>query len=335
MASSSVPILALKELVEGQEADLFLLLTSKQTAIARNGSKYWKVSFRDADREVGFPIWSDSQWAEACESDWRPGEFYKVRASLLETSYGSQLDIQKIRPVGPADHEAGFDPAMCQPRSRFDPAEMWNELLKLVDEQIEDEALQQLVNHMLTEHAESFQQFPAARRNHHAYVAGLLEHVLSVTKTALFLAEKYQATYPDMQPPLDNGLVVAGAVLHDIGKLREYDCGPEGAEYSPGGHLIGHILQGRDMVREAAQEVDIDDETLLRLEHTIVAHQRLPEYGSPKRPMTPEALLVHYADDIDAKMNMVYRVLRDDALRGPMTSAKNVLGHPLFRGLQE
>ena len=94
---------------------------------------------------------------------------------------------------------------------------------------------------------------------------------------------------------------MAGAILHDIGKLREYDCRPEGAAFSAEGALIGHILLGRDIVREAAAEIRLDADTLLRLEHIIVAHQRLPEWGSPKPPMTPESLLVHYADDIDAK----------------------------------
>ena len=88
------------------------------------------------------------------------------------------------------------------------------------------------------------------------------------------------------------------------------------------------------MVREAAGEVEIDADTLLRLEHLIVSHQRLPEWGSPKPPMTPEALLVHYADDVDAKYHMIYRILRDDTNSGPLTSRQNVLCHSIFRGLE-
>ena len=174
--------------------------------------------------------------------------------------------------------------------------------------------------------------FPAARHNHHAFVGGLLEHTLSVTRTAAYLADKYAEYYPDMQPPLNKGLVVAGAILHDIGKLREYDCRPEGAAYSAEGALIGHMLLGRDIVREAAAEAKIDADTLLRLEHVIVAHQRLPEWGSPKPPMTPESLLVHYADDIDAKINMMAGILQNDANPGPITSKKNVLMQHVYKG---
>jgi len=145
----------------------------------------------------------------------------------------------------------------------------------------------------------------------------------------------YDEYYPDMQPPLNRGLVVAGAILHDIGKLREIEWQPEGPAYTAAGRLVGHILQGRDIVREAAAAHPLDEELLLRLEHIIIAHQRLPEWGSPKPPMTPEALLVHYADDIDAKYNMMYVTLRDDTTPGPLTSKKNQLFQQVYRGAEK
>ena len=111
-----------------------------------------------------------------------------------------------------------------------------------------------LVESILTEISQEILTFPAARHNHHAFVGGLLEHTLSVTRTRLFLADKYAEYYPDMQPPLDKGMVVAGAILHDIGKLREYDCRPEGAAFSAEGALIGHMLLGRDIVARGGGE---------------------------------------------------------------------------------
>ena len=176
---------------------------------------------------------------------------------------------------------------------------------------------------------------PAARRHHHAFVGGLLEHTLSVTRTCVFLAGKYAEYYPDMQPPLDAGLVVAGAILHDVGKVREIRQDPAATSYTPQGELVGHVLLGRDMVREAAAGSAIDPETCLRLEHLVIAHQRLPEWGSPKPPMTPEALIVHYADDLDAKVHMFYAALRDDNNPGPTTSNKNVLHQRIFRGMEK
>ncbi|MCA9269791.1 MAG: HD domain-containing protein, partial [Planctomycetales bacterium] len=152
-------------------------------------------------------------------------------------------------------------------------------------------------------------------------------------QTVLFLVDKYAAYYDDMTPPLSRDVAVAGALLHDIGKLREIELHQQGADYTASGALVGHVLQGRDMVREAAAGRAIDPDLLLRLEHLIVAHQRLPEWGSPKPPMTPEALLVHYADDIDAKFHNYYAILRDDNSAGLLTSNKNLLRIKLFRGL--
>src|SRR5690606_29252006 len=117
-------------------------------------------------------------------------------------------------------------------------------------------------------------------RNHHAFAGGFLEHVLSVTRTAVYLAEKYDEYYPRLG--LSKDLVVAGAILHDIGKLLELDVQPEGATYTPSGRLVGHILLGRDLVRQKACQIEgFDPEVLLRLEHVIISHQGLPEWGSP------------------------------------------------------
>ena len=329
-------IIQLCDMQDGQSGDLFALLTSKEELKTREGKPYFRVTFRDGGREVSFPIWGDSPLAVDCKENWTPGSFYKLRAAYRETNFGPQLDIDRIREVTDDDQADGFDPGMCQARSRFEPQSMYDELLALVQEHVENLPLRKLVETIFEENRERLLTLPAARGNHHAYLSGLLEHTLSVTRTGVFLADKYTAYYPDLNPPLDKSLVVAGAVLHDIGKLRELESTPVGTHYTASGELIGHILQGRDIVREVAAKIDdLDPETQLRLEHLILAHQRLPEWGSPKPPMTPEALLVHYADDIDAKYQMMVKVLTDDTTTGPVTSRKNVLYQKLFKGLGE
>jgi 3'-5' exoribonuclease len=328
----AVGVTVLNELREGQDADFFALLSEKVELKTRDGKPYYRVTFRDALREVSFPIWSDSPLAEACRNDWTPGSFYKMRAVLRQTNYGPQLDIKKIRPVEDGDRNDGFDPLMCQPASRFDPVEMFAELMNVVESQVKNKQLRKLVSDILEQHREVLLLLPAAKKNHHAFTSGYLEHVLNVTRTSCQLADKYADLYSDLQPPINKDLIVAGAVLHDIGKLRELAVGPAGADYTPSGCLIGHVLQGRDIVREAAAGRDIDPEILLRLEHVIVSHQRLPEWGAPKPPMTPEALIVHYADDLDAKLNMVVCALKEDVANGPMTSKRNVLNQQFYRG---
>jgi 3'-5' exoribonuclease len=316
-----------------EEGDLFALLSAKEELLTKNGKPYFRVTFRDYGREVSFPVWSDSAWAVACRDEWQPGRFYKLRAAYRETQYGPQLEIQKIREATDQDRAEGFDPAMCRPASRFDPQAMFNELREIAEGQITPAELSRVVVTILDEHRDALLTAPAARHNHHAFAGGLLEHTLSVTRSCVFLAERYAEYYAEAQPPLHAGLAVAGGILHDIGKLRELDAGPAETSYTAEGAMIGHLVLGRDMVRQAAEQVGLDEELRLRLEHLLLAHQRLPEWGSPKPPMTPEALLVHMADDLDAKLNMMFRILGDDSGIGPMTSRRNVLGHALFRGL--
>lgn len=333
MGRSAPSILTLAAMEPGQEADVFLLLSGKEELTTRNGEPYFRVTFRDATREVSFPIWANSPLAAACRDDWVVGAFYKVRAVLRETSYGPQLDIRRIREATPADQADGFDPDALLPRSRYDPQQMFDALQGLVRERIARPPLRKLVETILQEHRETLLKCPAARHHHHAFLGGLLEHTLSVARICAYLADKYAADYAELDPPLDCELVIAGAVLHDIGKLRELEVQPEGIGYTPAGRLIGHLLLGRDMVRETAERSGLDAETTLRLEHLLVAHQRLPEWGSPKPPMTPEALIVHYADDLDAKLNMMVKVLQEDTTPGALTSRRNPLGYEIFRGL--
>ena len=255
-----------------------------------------------------------------------------MRAVLRQSKYGPQLEIKKIREVENGDDKDGFDPHMCQPASRFDPVEMFAELMNILDVKIQDAALRQLVSDILENNREQLLLLPAATKNHHAFRSGYLEHVLNVTRTCCHLADKYAELYSDMDPPLNKDVIIAGAVLHDIGKLRELAVNPAGAEYTPEGCLIGHVLQGRDILREAAAGRAIDPELLLRLEHVIVSHQRLPEWGAPKPPMTPEALIVHYADDLDAKLQMFVCALQDDTDSGPLTSKRTILGYQVYRG---
>lgn len=333
MAAQPPPLKKLAEMQPGQEADVFVLMTTKEQLQTRDGKPYFKVGFRDATREIQFPIWADSPWADACRTSWTPGQYYKVRAVYRETSFGPQLDIRKIRLVVEGDRQQGFDPLMCLPRSRQDPSAMWEELNRLAQQSIADPALQTLIQQILHEHKEQMLVIPAAKWHHHAYVGGWLEHTLQVTRHCLYLAEQYRAAYPDLQPPLDVGLTVAGAILHDLGKLREIQLTPTGIQYTPEGELVGHVLLGRDMLREAAAGCPLPPETLLRLEHIIISHQREPDWGAPKPPMTPEAFLVHYVDDLDAKFQMVYTALTEEPATGAFTTARNVLGQKLFRGL--
>jgi 3'-5' exoribonuclease len=330
--AAATKLARLCDLAHGQEADFFALFSSREELTTKDGKPYFRVSFRDAKREVSFPVWSDAPLSGACRDEWTVGAFYKLRAQYRETNFGPQLEIRRIRPVADADAAEGFDPAMCMPRSRHEPAEMFAELRALVVGHVADPTVAAVVTWLLDENREILLKLPAATYNHHAYAGGFLEHVLSVAQTCVYLAEKYAAALVELEPSLDRDLVIAGGVLHDIGKIRELQITPTGAEYSESGALIGHMLQGRDMLIEAAAACGFTGEKLLRLEHIIISHQRLPEWGAPKPPMTPEALLVHYADDMDAKLQMMVCALVADAKVGPLTTNRNPLKQKFYRG---
>ncbi|WP_339732963.1 HD domain-containing protein [uncultured Gimesia sp.] len=335
--NSPQQVLLLSEMEPGQFADSFVLLISKEKSTTRDKKPYYRVQFRDHSVTATAMIWSDTTWFEDCESQWSEGEFYKVRARYDENKYGPQLDIDRIRAVVDDDTADGFDPSLYFKRSRFSSEDMFQELTEIATEQIEEVPLRNLVLDILEQYADQIKTIAAASKNHHAFTGGFLEHVLSVTRTAGYLADKYVAYYQKMQPPLNKSLVIAGAILHDIGKLTELEYKPHASSYTPAGRLIGHILLGRDLVREHARKFDdLDPETLLRLEHMIVSHQNLPEWGSPIAPHTPEALLVHYADDIDAKFHMMAATLENilPSNEDEFSSRDNALRRSIFLGLK-
>ncbi len=332
-ASSTTRLCDLKD---EQEGDFFAQLSGKEQLTTRDGKPYIRVAFRDAQREVQFPIWTDSPWYAECREQWAAGEFYKLRAALRDTNYGPQLEIRRIRSTTDDDAGDGFDPWMLLPRSCRDTAAMYTELAAFVESQIGDADVKRLVLGILETHRDRLLLWPASLRHHHAHLGGFLEHALSVAKNAEFLAKKYTALYPDLAPPLDIDLVIAGAVLHDIGKLREIDQSQSGTARSVRGHLLGHVILGRDMLREAAADpqinANVDPEKLLRLEHALISHEIHAEWGAARPVMTPEALLVQAADDIDARFDMLQAALMADAGEGPFTSSKNLLQTELFRG---
>ncbi len=198
-----MPIVALSALLPGQEADVFVLMTAKEQLTTREGKPYYRVGFRDGGREVVFPIWDNSPWAAECREKWTPGTFYKVRAVYRETNYGPQLDLRKIREVCDADAADGFDPTICRPQSRYEPQRMFEEMLIIVRERITDMPLRALVEKILIDNRAELLRIPAARHNHHAFTAGWLEHTLSVTRTVIYLADKYAEYYDELEPPLD------------------------------------------------------------------------------------------------------------------------------------
>ena len=334
MARAKPPLLRLSELTPGQYADFFAVLSERTKGATRDGKPYYTCRFRDAQRTVAFMAWKDSTWYEPCEQQWHEGEFYKIRGVYGEhEKYGAQIDIHNIRPVNHEDRTDGFDPAHFVEHSRYDPTAMFAELRNLAETRVADTPLRRLLLTLLDRHAEALKRLPATLNKFYPFHGGLLEHTLSVTHTCLHLVEKYAAYYSELKPPLNRDLVVAGAILHDLGRILEFDNDLAATQPTVPGRLFGHLLLGRDLVRETARELgDINPELVQLLEHIIVSHLNLPEWGSPRLPLVPECLIIHHADDLDAKLEMYVRCLSRDQASGPFTERDPVLNRQLYKG---
>jgi 3'-5' exoribonuclease len=324
------------ELQSGQLADFFAVLSERTKSTTRDGKPCYACKFRDARRTASCMIWGDSERYPECERDWQPGMFFKVRATFeYHRQFGPRLDLHNIRFVNEQDRADGFAEANLLEQSRFDRTAMFDELRGLADEALADEPLRKLALLLLDAHAEKLKTLPGSSRHYHPYPGGWLEHTLAVTKNCLWLVDHYRELYDNLTPPLNRDLVVAGAILHEIGRAVELEISSvpnEPAEKTIAGHLLGHVLLSRDLVRDTARQVpECNPELLLLLDHLIMTHLAVPEWGSPRLPLIPEALILHHADDLDAKMEMFTRCLRKDGSAGPLTDRDPTLGRQLLK----
>jgi 3'-5' exoribonuclease len=298
-------ILGLADIVVGRSGVCFAVLVKHEEKISSRQEPYVACVFRAKNVTRTAKIWANNQ----CITDIRAcqvGSPYRLTA-VGEKAYGSDLKILRIEPAT-AEHECeGFRVEDLLASSELDVEELRNELRTIIDD-FSDPHLRELVRGLLRTHRELFLKMPAASSFHHAYNAGLLEHVWSLTRVCKFLADHYADYYRQLDPPLNKDMVLAAAIVHDIGKLVELNYDQFEPTYSTLGKLIGHVVIGRDMVRDAAGRIEgFPEETLMLLEHAILSHHGKREWGAPVLPQTIEALLVSFADDLDAKINAAAR----------------------------
>jgi 3'-5' exoribonuclease len=326
----------LREIAPGEPAVFFALLTQKTAHSTRDGKRFLTCHFQDAGRRVSTAIWSDAPLFAECDAEWTPGTAYKIQGTYAEhEKYGPQIDILKIRPVKPEDAADGYREADLIERSRHDSAAMFADLRNLLEAEITDEPLRRLTLSLLDTHREALLVLPASPQKFYPYPGGWLEHTLSVTRLCRDLTTHFAAQFPDLKPPLNRDVLLAGAALHDLGRAVELTPGAPGTPPEPtvAGRLFGHVLLGRDLVRDAAREVPgLHPDRLTLLEHLVTSHLALPEWGSPRLPAAVEVLILHHADDLDAKVEMYARVLSRDRAAGPFTDRDPNLGKQLWKG---
>jgi 3'-5' exoribonuclease len=274
---------------ENQTITGYFAAASKSVRSKKDGSRYIAVTLCDRTGPIEARVWS-----AADAGDFEPGDVVKVRGQVVRYNEKLQLNIDKIRRAAPAEYDLGD----FVPQTERDVSVMWSELEAWVAG-FTDPDLRALLQAFLADEeiAAALRQAPAAKVLHHAWIGGLLEHILSLMGLCDLVAGHY--------PHINRDLLLTGVVLHDIGKLRELHWGTS-FDYTLEGQLLGHITIGLGMIEKKIDSIpDFPAAKRLLVEHLVLSHHGKYEFGSPKLPMTPEAIMLHYLDDLDAKMQTV------------------------------
>jgi 3'-5' exoribonuclease len=296
--AAAMPRVPIADLESGQAVDTYFTCSEITAATDRNGKTYLRLKLRDASGEVNAIHFdpSDEAIGLTAGSVVVAGGTYSVHPQ-----YGAQIQLRRLRPAA----EDEYDAADLVPVSPVGIAELGERLAALVDS-VADPWLRALLERALDgsrEPGATFLVAPAAVRNHHAYRHGLLEHSIIVAETAAGVAGRFDT--------VDRDLVLTGALLHDVGKIEAYTSDAMAPLLTDEGRLHGEIVIGHDIVRGLIAEFpDFPPETAKRLRHIIVSHHGMREKGSPVVPQTREAIIVHYCDDMTARIGAV-----DDAER--------------------
>ena len=274
---------------EGKPFDSFFLVLAKQQRTTKTNKPYLNLILGDKTGQIEGRVWELSDPRIAREFD--RGEIVKVRGCFSRYEDRGQVKVDQLRKAMPGE----ADKMDMLPATTRDVATLWAELEASVAS-VANPDLKRLLTTLLADSAiaQAFREAPAARQLHHAWLGGLLEHVVSL----LGLADRVAAHYP----MLDRDLLVTGVILHDIGKIRELEW-ETGFDYTVEGVLLGHIQMGVDLVEKTIAGLPgFPDRLRTLVLHMILSHHGKLEFGSPKLPMIPEALVLNFIDDLDAKM---------------------------------
>lgn len=291
-------ILKLEEIDKNGTLQGFVLVKSCDRKNAKNGSVYLDLVITDGENDVVAKIWDfkgDSAEQPAV------GTLIRVRGTLSVYNGQPQFKIDRYRPVNEADNVNISD---FVPSASFPGEEMFIEIIKIVDS-FEDEELKKLTDAVLSEYKSRILELPAAFKLHHAVRGGLLMHTLSLCRLADAVAGLY--------PSVDRDLLLCGAILHDIAKSEEFNLAPSGLVdgYTVRGTLVGHLVAGAMIISETGKREGISEDTLMLVEHMLISHHGIPDYGAAVRPLFLEAEVLSFIDTFDANIFEIENALKD------------------------
>jgi len=311
----------IRNLKEGDPFQGFLLAQEAAYKVSAKGSEYLELKLSDASGDLKAFLWD----VRAIEGDMeaiRADAFLRVKGAV--TSYNGRLQIKLDKARFAADTEVGDFSAFFPVSARPVP-EMLGELNGFIAS-VQDPWIHQLLTALFVADEglrAAFAHAPAAKSMHHAHLGGLLEHTLSV----LGMAERACGHYRD----LNRDLVVAGVLLHDVGKTAELSY-QRSFGYTDAGNLLGHIALEAEWISRAVGKIPgFPEELRMQILHIVLSHHGRLEFGSPVLPKTPEALLVHYLDDLDGKLDTMFRALKEESAGGSWSTYSRALERTIYR----
>ncbi|WP_281713695.1 3'-5' exoribonuclease YhaM family protein [Anaerotignum lactatifermentans] len=307
----------INELHEGENIIEHYLCKSRQTMKSRNGKNYLSLKLQDKTGMVDAKVWDLNNDIQSFQEN----DFIKVDAFVTTFNNELQLNVKRIR----RSREGEYDPADFVPSTDKNIDEMYDQLMGYI-KTMKNPYLKKLLEEIFLRHpaiSKEFKYHSAAKAMHHSFRGGLVEHTLSVTQLCDFLAPRYNYVNRD--------ILVASAMLHDVGKVLELSDFPTN-DYTDDGQLLGHLILGSELIRDAAAKIDGFPKRLESLmKHCMLSHHGEYEYGSPKLPSTPEAFLLHCADNLDAKTKMIEEALAADSTQGHWAGYNRMLQRNLSR----
>lgn len=285
-----------KGLVDG-----FCLIKSLDKKTSSKGDDYLDMTLSDSDGEINAKLW---RYSPEVHGEYTVNQLIKIRGLISQYNGSDQLKIERIRAVNPED---GVDVSDFVKTADYTGEQMYNELCGIVGE-FKDAELKKIVTAILNDVRLPLLYWPAAFKLHHAVRGGLLMHTLSIVRLADSVCRIY--------PFVDRDLLISGAVLHDIAKLKEFNVAETGIAtgYSNEGNLLGHLAMGAMIIDKYAEKLGTDKKTAMLLEHMVLSHHGEPEYGAAVRPMFIEAEILSELDLMDSR---IYEMREAVAATGP------------------
>ena len=292
------------DLKDNTTVESIFLVASKSVRETKNGDPYLCITCQDKTGTIEARVWDN---ALALEARFQVDDFIAARGRVSSFRDELQLTLSDLDRID----EEGIDLKDFLPHSRWSADALFRSLETLIEEEVSSAEVRRFLKALFADPAfqKAYQRAPAAVTNHHNYLAGLLEHSLSMARLAIALGRHYQTYYPAM---VDTDLLIAGCVIHDMGKVEELSFG-RSFDYSTVGRLVGHIPIGSERVSEVARSMDppLDPNLEMQLKHLVLSHHGRQEYGAPVIPRTAEATLLHFLDMIDSRMNMCWNATEE------------------------